>query len=112
MNKENNILTNKTNKNNHANKQSTNVSDPKSANELLKQVISMMTEFDDKLQLKKQQSEPQQPDDLKTSVNSEKYPSSMDLHEQLCIETKNRFVLFTIANKEICTIYKKQLTYR
>eukprot|EP01084_Bolivina_argentea_P238713 401070_1 len=109
MNKENNILTYKTNKNNHANMQSTNVSDPKSANELLKQVSSMMTEFDDKLQLNKQQSAPQQPDDLKTSGNSEKYPSSMDLHEPLCIETKNRFVLFPIANKEIWSMYKKHL---
>eukprot|EP01083_Nonionella_stella_P219429 786041_1 len=97
MNKENNILTYKTNKNNHAKMKSTNVSDPISANVLLKQVSSMKTEFDDKLKLNKQQSAPQQPDDLITCGNSVIYPSCMDLDEPLCTETKNRFVLFAIS---------------
>ena len=30
-----------------------------------------------------------------------KYPASMDLNEPLCIESKNRFVLFPIQNQEV-----------
>jgi len=39
----------------------------------------------------------------------QKYPSSMDLSEPLCMETKNRFVLFPIANQEIWSMYKKHV---
>ena len=35
------------------------------------------------------------------SVKNQKYPASMDLEEPLCIESKNRFVLFPIANQEV-----------
>eukprot|EP00485_Elphidium_margaritaceum_P008144 CAMPEP_0202685134 /NCGR_PEP_ID=MMETSP1385-20130828/819_1 /ASSEMBLY_ACC=CAM_ASM_000861 /TAXON_ID=933848 /ORGANISM="Elphidium margaritaceum" /LENGTH=369 /DNA_ID=CAMNT_0049339401 /DNA_START=87 /DNA_END=1196 /DNA_ORIENTATION=+ len=38
-----------------------------------------------------------------------KYPSSMDKEEPLCIESKNRFVLFPIANQEIWAMYKKHV---
>ena len=38
-----------------------------------------------------------------------KYPSSMDKNEPLCIETKNRFVLFPIANQDIWSMYKKHV---
>eukprot|EP01083_Nonionella_stella_P280306 953568_1 len=41
--------------------------------------------------------------------STNKYPSSMDLLEPLCIESKNRFVLFPIQNKEIWAMYKKHL---
>merc|ERR1719245_796987 len=39
----------------------------------------------------------------------QKYPASMDLDEPLCIESKNRFVLFPIANQEIWSMYKKHV---
>jgi len=39
----------------------------------------------------------------------QKYPASMDLKEPLCIESKNRFVLFPIANQEIWSMYKKHV---
>merc|ERR1719347_1086871 len=39
----------------------------------------------------------------------QKYPASMDLKEPLCIESKNRFVLFPIANQEIWAMYKKHV---
>jgi len=39
----------------------------------------------------------------------QKYPASMDLNEPLCIESKNRFVLFPIANQEIWSMYKKHV---
>eukprot|EP00484_Ammonia_sp_Unknown_P031148 CAMPEP_0197032292 /NCGR_PEP_ID=MMETSP1384-20130603/11004_1 /TAXON_ID=29189 /ORGANISM="Ammonia sp." /LENGTH=393 /DNA_ID=CAMNT_0042461931 /DNA_START=89 /DNA_END=1270 /DNA_ORIENTATION=+ len=48
-------------------------------------------------------------DDIKTGANSAKYPSSIDKHEPLLIESKNRFVLFPIANKEIWSMYKKHV---
>jgi len=38
-----------------------------------------------------------------------KYPASMDLNEPLCIESKNRFVLFPIQNQEIWAMYKKHM---
>jgi len=38
-----------------------------------------------------------------------KYPSSMDAEEPLLIESKNRFVLFPIADKEIWAMYKKHV---
>lgn len=38
-----------------------------------------------------------------------KYPVSMDKDEPLCIESKNRFVLFPIANQEIWSMYKKHV---
>ncbi len=41
--------------------------------------------------------------------NMEKYPSSLDALEPLCIESKNRFVLFPIVNDEIWSMYKKHL---
>ena len=34
-------------------------------------------------------------------VKHQKYPRSLDLKEPLCIESKNRFVLFPIANQEV-----------
>ena len=34
-------------------------------------------------------------------TKNEKYPASLDLKEPLCIESKNRFVLFPIANQEV-----------
>jgi len=37
------------------------------------------------------------------------YPSSLDKHEPLCIESKNRFVLFPIANRYIWSMYKKHV---
>jgi ribonucleoside-diphosphate reductase beta chain len=39
----------------------------------------------------------------------QKYPASMDEHEPLCKESKNRFVLFPIANQEIWQMYKKHV---
>ena len=33
--------------------------------------------------------------------SKQKYPASLDLKEPLCIESKNRFVLFPIANQEV-----------
>ena len=45
-------------------------------------------------------------DELDCKMASQKYPSSLDKEEPLCIESKNRFVLFPIANQEVmCTIY-------
>ena len=38
-----------------------------------------------------------------------KYPASLDASEPLCNETKNRFVLFPLANQEIWTMYKKHV---
>merc|ERR1719422_2187093 len=38
-----------------------------------------------------------------------KYPASMDKDEPLLIESKNRFVLFPIADKEIWATYKKHV---
>jgi ribonucleoside-diphosphate reductase beta chain len=43
------------------------------------------------------------------SITKQKYPASMDLHEPLCIESKNRFVLFPIANQQIWSMYKKHV---
>eukprot|EP01084_Bolivina_argentea_P064341 117361_1 len=43
------------------------------------------------------------------AVASQKYPSSLDKSEPLCIESKNRFVLFPIANQEIWAMYKKHV---
>merc|ERR1719362_2087520 len=42
-------------------------------------------------------------------VVTEKYPASLDKSEPLCIESKNRFVLFPIANQEIWSMYKKHV---
>jgi len=42
-------------------------------------------------------------------MNTQKYPASLDLEEPLCIESKNRFVLFPIANQEIWSMYKKHV---
>merc|ERR1719445_2146657 len=42
-------------------------------------------------------------------VAIQKYPASLDLQEPLCIESKNRFVLFPIANQEIWSMYKKHV---
>ena len=42
----------------------------------------------------------------KVNIDKEsKYPSSMDAVEPLLIESKNRFVLFPIADKEVCTFH-------
>ena len=38
------------------------------------------------------------------ALDKQKYPSSMDKHEPLCIESKNRFVLFPIANQEVAIV--------
>jgi len=38
-----------------------------------------------------------------------KFPASLDVEEPLCIESKNRFVLFPIANQEIWAMYKKHV---
>jgi len=38
-----------------------------------------------------------------------KYPSSLDASEPLCIESKNRFVLFPLANQQIWSMYKKHV---
>jgi ribonucleoside-diphosphate reductase beta chain len=46
-------------------------------------------------------------DEMKLAAS--KYPSSMDKLEPLCIERKNRFVLFPIENQEIWSMYKKHL---
>ena len=35
------------------------------------------------------------------TIAKQKYPASMDLNEPLCIESKNRFVLFPIANQQV-----------
>jgi len=40
---------------------------------------------------------------------NQKYPASLDLEEPLCVESKNRFVLFPIANQEIWAMYKKHV---
>jgi len=40
---------------------------------------------------------------------SSKYPSSLDKSEPLCLETKNRFVLFPLANQQIWSMYKKHV---
>lgn len=45
----------------------------------------------------------------KDDNQEQKYPASLDLHEPLCQETKNRFVLFPIANQEIWQMYKKHM---
>jgi len=44
-----------------------------------------------------------------SAPNNIKYPSSMDVDEPLLIESKNRFVLFPIADKEIWSMYKKHV---
>merc|ERR1712154_208588 len=44
-------------------------------------------------------------------VVTEKYPASLDKSEPLCIESKNRFVLFPIANQEIWSMYKTNLFF-
>jgi len=44
-----------------------------------------------------------------TQATNQKYPSSMDASEPLCQESKNRFVLFPIANQEIWSMYKKHV---
>ena len=46
---------------------------------------------------------------ISTKVALMSYPSSLDKEEPLCIESKNRFVLFPIANKEIWSMYKKHV---
>ena len=38
-----------------------------------------------------------------------KYPASLDKTEPLCIETKNRFVLFPIQNQKIWKMYKQHM---
>jgi len=40
---------------------------------------------------------------------SEKYPRSLDASEPLCIESKNRFVLFPLSNQQIWSMYKKHV---
>ena len=42
-------------------------------------------------------------------VTKQKYPASLDLKEPLCIESKNRFVLFPIANQEVCSFSRVRL---
>jgi len=42
-------------------------------------------------------------------VATSKYPSSLDASEPLCIESKNRFVLFPLANQQIWSMYKKHV---
>lgn len=42
-------------------------------------------------------------------AETQKYPASLDLNEPLCIESKNRFVLFPIANQQIWSMYKKHV---
>ena len=37
------------------------------------------------------------------NIKENKYPASLDKDEPLCIESKNRFVLFPIANQEVLT---------
>ena len=39
------------------------------------------------------------------ALNKREYPSSMDKHEPLCIESKSRFVLFPIVNHKVCILY-------
>jgi len=62
--------------------------------------------------------EPLDPKDDKVSASDskkqdqakkQKYPASMDAVEPLLIESKNRFVLFPIADKEIWHMYKKHV---
>ena len=43
-----------------------------------------------------------------TSASS-MYPATLDATEPLCLESKNRFVLFPLANMEIWSMYKKQV---
>ena len=38
---------------------------------------------------------------IEKNESKQKYPASLDLKEPLCIESKNRFVLFPIANQEV-----------
>jgi ribonucleotide reductase beta subunit family protein with ferritin-like domain len=45
----------------------------------------------------------------KKADEKQKYPSSIDLEEPLLIESKNRFVLFPIDDKEIWAMYKKHV---
>merc|ERR1719189_3385281 len=47
--------------------------------------------------------------EVSITENKQKYPASMDLSEPLCIESKNRFVLFPIANQQIWSMYKKHV---
>ena len=41
-------------------------------------------------------------------MTKQKYPASLDLKEPLCIESKNRFVLFPIANQEVWCMMSPQ----
>jgi len=43
------------------------------------------------------------------TIAKQKYPASLDANEPLCIESKNRFVLFPIANQQIWMMYKKHV---
>jgi len=43
-----------------------------------------------------------------TSASS-KYPATLDATEPLCLESKNRFVLFPLANQQIWSMYKKHV---
>jgi len=47
--------------------------------------------------------------DEAVSPKATKYPSSLDASEPLCLESKNRFVLFPLANQQIWSMYKKHV---
>jgi len=99
-----------TNINNKENGPLATISDKQSCKESVTLPPSDLGNFESK-QLKPATEDAKSPDTESSALTAtnHKSPSSMDASEPLCQETKNRFVLFPIANQEIWSMYKKHV---